>query len=228
MSVPTEPTTQPMTEPTTALRRPPLPTWSFIAMIVVVQVADRMLDGWMEYDRVPGDLPVRQLLRSGQWIGDVAFLAVAVVVLVFALLSTRPRWTNVLLVAYLSVATVNLALNVGALVATADHLEVAHLALLWDVALVYLSTVFVFALWYRLLDSEITGGAFELPPDPARPDRQPGWVDYVFLSFNTNATFGPTAEVVHSRTAKVVMMTQTVISLLVLVVLLGRIVGLGG
>jgi len=213
-------------EPTIDVAPAPLPTWSFIAMIVVVQVADRMLGTWATFDHLPADLPMRDVLRWGQWIGDVAFLAVAVVVIAFALVNSRPRWNTALLVVYLSVATINLALNVGALVATANHLQVAHLALLWDVGLVYLSTVFVFALWYRLLDSEIHGGAFEFPADPARPGWQPGWIDYVFLSFNTNATFGPTAEIVHSRIAKVVMMIQTMISLLVLVVLLARIVGL--
>lgn len=206
---------------------PVLPTWSFIAMIVAVQVADRLLAHQVTFDRLADDVPARDVLRAGQAVGDVVFLAVAVVAVGMVLLHSRPRWINAVLVAYLSVATINLVLNVGAMVATADQMRVAHLALLWDVGLVYLSTVFVFALWYRLLDCELPGGAFEFPVDPARPERRPGWIDYVFLSFNTNATFGPTAEVVHARTAKVAMMVQTVISLLVLVVLVARIVGVG-
>jgi hypothetical protein len=206
----------------------PLPVRSFIAMIVMVQVVDRVLSYRITFGNLPSGGIVRRILESGQAIGDAVFLAVAIVAVVMAVLGTRPRWVNAVLVAYLSIATINLALNVGSLVATADRLRVAHLAMLWDVGLVYLSTVFVFALWYRLLDTELHGGAFEFPVDPGRPDRLPGWIDYVFLSFNTNATFGPTAEVVHARTAKVVMMVQTIISLLVLVVLLARIVGLGG
>jgi hypothetical protein len=240
VSVPPDTVDDPTPAPPTAPARPagpaesegrrlpaPLPVRSFIAMIIVVQIADRVLSYRITFDGLPQGGFVRSMLEWGQAIGDIVFLAVAIVAVVIALLGTRPKWVNAVLVAYLSVATINLALNVGSLVATAGHLREAHLTMLWDVGLVYLSTVFVFALWYRLLDTELPGGAFEFPVDPARPERRQGWVDYVFLSFNTNATFGPTSEVVHARTAKVLMMVQTLISLLVLVVLLARIVGIG-
>ena len=223
-SAPTEP---PPAEPRVG-RPTPLPTWSFIGIIVVVQVVDRLIGRRATFDRFTQAPSLRDTLIGLQVAGDVVFLAVAVVAVVVAAVGSRPRWINAVLVAYLAMATINLSLSVTALVVTADRLRVVHLTLLWDVGLVYVSTVLVFALWYRLLDCELRGGAFEFPTDPARPDRQPGWIDYVFLSFNTNATFGPTAEVVHARTAKVVMMVQTVISLLVLVVLVARIVGLGG
>ena len=43
-----------------------------------------------------------------------------------------------------------------------------------------------------------------------------------------NATFGPTSETVVSRRVKLVMMAQTSLSLLVLLVLVARLVGISG
>ena len=204
-----------------------LPVWPFVLTIVVVQLVDLVLNSRVTFEPLTAERWVRTSLLWVQDTGNLLFLGAAVVLVLVLVLRSRPRWVLAVLVAYLSVATFNLVLNVFALVATAEHNEERRLTLLWDVGLVYLSTVLVFSLWYRLLDTELAGGAFEFPVDPARPDRSPGWIDYVFLSFNTNATFGPTAEVVHARTAKVVMMCQTLLSLLVLVVLVARIVGLG-
>lgn len=48
----------------------------------------------------------------------------------------------------------------------------------------------------------------------------------MFIAFNTNATFGPTVETVTSRRVKVLMMLQTMCSLVVLVVLVARMVSL--
>jgi hypothetical protein len=190
-------------------------------------VLDAVLNSRVTFEPLTAEGWVRASLLWVQDTGNLLFLAAAAALVVVLVLRSKPRWVLGVLVAYLSMATFNLVLNVFALVATAEHNEAARLTLLWDVGLVYVSTVLVFSLWYRLLDTELTGGAFEFPVDPARPDRSPGWIDYVFLSFNTNATFGPTAEVVHARTAKVAMMCQTVLSLMVLVVLVARIVGLG-
>ncbi|CAB4984638.1 unannotated protein [freshwater metagenome] len=56
---------------------------------------------------------------------------------------------------------------------------------------------------------------------------RPKFIDYAFISFNTNATFGPTGETVVSRRVKLVMMFQTSLSLLVLLVLVARLVSSG-
>ncbi len=203
-----------------------LPIWSTAALFVAIQVVDQMLSRRVSLLVLAGDSIQRDAIQSVEAVTDVLFIATTVVVLIAAAVRARPRWMNRIVVAYLALATLNLVLNVGTLVATAQFRPVEELRLLFDLALVYGNTVLVFAVWYRLLDAELEHGAFEFPVDPRRPDRDQGWVDYVFLSFNTNATFGPTAEVVHARTAKVLMMVQTSLSLLVLVVLVARIVGL--
>ena len=220
-----------MDEPVADLRpddhRRLLPVWSTVGLFVALQVIDQLLSRRVTLVVLANEPTRQHAINLVERLTDAAFIVVAVVVVLAALARVRPSWMNRILIAYLVLATANLMLNVVTMIATAQFRPAEQLHLLWDVALVYANTVLVFAVWYRLLDAELEHGAFEFPDDPRRPDRVPGWIEYIFLSFNTNATFGPTVETVHSRIAKVLMMLQTSMSLLILVVLVARIVGLG-
>lgn len=55
---------------------------------------------------------------------------------------------------------------------------------------------------------------------------EPGFVDYLFLAFNTSTAFSPTDAPVLSRWAKALMMIQATISLLVIALLAGRAVNI--
>jgi uncharacterized membrane protein len=50
----------------------------------------------------------------------------------------------------------------------------------------------------------------------------PGFLDYLFLAFNTSTAFSPTDTGFLSRRAKVLMMVQALASLLILAVLVSR------
>ena len=76
-----------------------------------------------------------------------------------------------------------------------------------------------------------TRGAFLFPQmtldGPAGCERDgtpwsPRFIDYVFLAFNTSTAFSPTDAPVLDRWAKVLMMTQAVISLTIIALLIGR------
>ena len=54
----------------------------------------------------------------------------------------------------------------------------------------------------------------------------PTFVDYLFLAFNTSMAFSPTDAPVLSRGAKVLTMTQAVVSVTVIVVLAARAVNI--
>ena len=77
-------------------------------------------------------------------------------------------------------------------------------------------------------------GGFPLSPDdagsghaePLDPDWSPGFVDYLFLAFNTSTAFSPTDSPVLSRWAKVLMMIQSSISLATLALLAARAVNI--
>ena len=50
----------------------------------------------------------------------------------------------------------------------------------------------------------------------------PGFLDYLFLAFNTSTAFSPTDTAVLSQRAKVLMVVQALLSLLILAVLVSR------
>jgi len=204
-----------------------LPVWSTVAMFVAIQVLDQLLSRRVTLVTLADQSVRRGVINGAEVVTDVVFVVVTLVVVAMILGRVRAHWLHRALLVYVGVAVVSLLVNVGTMVATAQFQPAQELGLLWDVALVYANTVLVFAVIYRLLDIELGNTAFEFPEDPSRPDRPTSWVEYVFLSFNTNATFGPTVETVHSRIAKVLMMSQTAMSLTILVVLVARIVGVG-
>jgi len=204
-----------------------LPVWSTVAMFLFIQLIDQLLSRRVSLVTLASQSVRREAIDTAEWITDTVFVVVTLTIVVAVAARMRAAWLNRLLIVYVAVAVLNLVVNVSTMVATAQFQPAQELGLLWDVALVYANTVLVFAVLYRLLDIEMDHTAFEFPEDPARPERQPSWVEYIFLSFNTNATFGPTVETVHSRIAKVLMMSQTAMSLTILVVLVARIVGVG-
>jgi uncharacterized membrane protein len=108
-------------------------------------------------------------------------------------------------------------------------------ALLGDAALLWVINVVTFAVWYW----EIDGGGpaqrrreghvsqdFLFPQmnfdDKTSRARSPGFLDYLFLAFNTSTAFSPTDNAVLSQRAKVLMMVQALLLLLILAVLVSR------
>jgi uncharacterized membrane protein len=103
------------------------------------------------------------------------------------------------------------------------------------------SNILVFASWYWRLDGggpherDLTpghvDGAFLFPQMTMHPEAklaagehewEPNFVDYLFLAFNTSTAFSPTDVPVLSRWAKILMMIQALISLLVIALLAAK------
>ncbi len=124
------------------------------------------------------------------------------------------------------------------------HLEKPQ-ELLQSAAALWLSNILVFASWYWRLDGggphkraqhgDHTKGAFLFPQMTIAPEKKhasgiqewsPNFVDYLFLAFNTSTAFSPTDVPVLSRWAKVLMMLQSLISLLVIALLAARAVNI--
>jgi hypothetical protein len=107
--------------------------------------------------------------------------------------------------------------------------------LLLSAALLWVGNILVFSLWYWELDA---GGPhlrqsgpnastdFLFPQMASTGDRTEGWCpeffDYLFLAFNTSTAFSPTDTMVLARRAKVLMMLQSLISLVTIAVLAAR------
>ena len=104
----------------------------------------------------------------------------------------------------------------------------------------WIVNILVFAAWYWRLDAggpnvrdqrkNHVDGAFLFPQmvlsgKSARAWR-PGFVDYLFLAFNTSTAFSPTDVPVLSRWAKMMMMMQALISLVTVAIVAARAVNI--
>ncbi len=107
--------------------------------------------------------------------------------------------------------------------------------LLRDGALIWGANILVFAIWYWELDcggpharhvKRYSSTDFLFPqfttPDAAETNWSPRFLDYLFLAFNTSAAFSPTDTLILSRPPKVLMMMQSLISIVVVAVLVSR------
>ncbi len=117
--------------------------------------------------------------------------------------------------------------------------------LLLSAASLWITNILVFALWYWRLDAggpyqrdKIPGhcdGAFLFPQmtmskealrDAGQQNWSPNFVDYLFLAFNTSTAFSPTDVPALARWAKVLMMLQSLLSLLIIALLAARAVNI--
>lgn len=154
-------------------------------------------------------------------VSTVLFIVISVALIACVIF----KWNHAfvpLAVTYLAFSVVQVAVNVFSLVISAGHQADVGLAGLWDVAAVYIMTVLVFTFVYALMDIQVPGGAFVWPGRDGEEPPTPNLVDYLFISLNTNATYGPTTEAVMSRKVKLMMALQVIMALLMLTVLIAR------
>lgn len=117
--------------------------------------------------------------------------------------------------------------------------------LLESAALLWISNILVFALWYWRLDAggphrrdaryghpngAILFPQMTLDTDSALydPNWSPDFVDYLFVAFNTSTAFSPTDAPIMTRWAKVLTMIQSLISLTIVALLAARAVNILG
>ena len=124
-----------------------------------------------------------------------------------------------------------------------QHKE-APVELLRSAASIWVTNILVFASWYWRLDGggpnarslrEVhSDGAFLFPQmtqhsgakNSAERGWRPGFVDYLFLAFNTSTALSPADTAVLSRWAKGLMMVQAMISLATIALLAARAVNI--
>jgi len=210
--------------------RHPIHLFAFFVVVLLIQGMDLLLT--IRIEAIGDNAKISEkILRAIGDIADVLFVAVLVLV-VIALVRQRfvasreshSRFTLAVLAIYLVSASLNVLFNMITLVVVPSLRNTSQNWLILDLGLLFASNMLAFSLWYQLADAYLKGGAFDFPPNAAHPDDPPRWVDYLFLSFNTQSTFGPTIEGIRTRPVKVMMMLQTSFSLIVLVVLVARII----
>jgi uncharacterized membrane protein len=170
-------------------------------------------------------------------------LAIIVILMIPILVSHRyGRYdvTRVLTFAANGVITLAMIVSLVLLVrGIPQHLE-SPKALLRSATALWITNILVFALWYWKLDAggplnrerrdDISNSSFLFPQMLSREDQDTSWrphfVDYLFLAFNTSTAFSPTDTAVLSRSAKLGMMVQSLISLAILALLAARAVNI--
>lgn len=144
-----------------------------------------------------------------------------------------------------SIVTLAMIASLALLIDALPEHSVPPRELLRSAAALWFTNIIIFASWYwrldgggpheRALSPGHSDGAFLFPQmtmDPAAKiaagehDWEPNFIDYLFLAFNTSTALSPTDVPVLSRWAKVLMMIQALISLLVIVLLAARAVNI--
>jgi hypothetical protein len=155
------------------------------------------------------------------------------------------RWSKILGYAASSVVTLSVVISLGLLISRLPSHKDTPLQLLRAASALWVCNLLVFACWYWRLDAggphqrslhcSHTDGAFLFPQMVLDPDLRvemgedqwrPGFVDYLFLAFNTSTAFSPTDVPVLSRWAKILMMLQASISLITIAILAARAVNI--
>jgi len=144
-----------------------------------------------------------------------------------------------------TVLTLGLIISVILLIGALPTHKEAPLELLLSAASLWATNILVFALWYWRLDAGgphqrdkragHADGAFLFPQmtmsDQAleatgQENWSPNFVDYLFLAFNTSTAFSPTDVPVLAPWAKLLMMLQSLLSLLIIALLAARAVNI--
>lgn len=144
-----------------------------------------------------------------------------------------------------AVVTADMVWSLGLLIGALPSNNVPPQVLLRSAAALWVTNILVFASWYWRLDAGgpnvrdlrecHTDGAFLFPQMTLNAETReemgeqywsPGFVDYLFIAFNTSTAFSPTDCPVLSRWAKVLMMVQSLISFTTVALLAARAVNI--
>ncbi len=173
-----------------------------------------------------------------------ALIALLLVPTIFAHRSGLSSLNHYLGIGINAIITLALIASVTLLVVTLPKKNETPTALLCSAALLWISNVAVFALWYWRLDGggpnereerkDFGSRSFLFPQMQIEKAQQahygidhwrPYFIDYLFVSFTTSSTFGPTDAPLLARWAKALAIVQTIISLAIVVLLISRAVG---
>jgi len=187
-------------------------------------------------------LPPR-VANHPRWVlpGLAVLLLAGVFVAKSARLERRTRVLRVVSLMLIAVMSFSNAASAGRLVVDLVRGEgIADPAqLLLTGAAIWFTNVIVFGLWYWEFDRggpvERAAGARPYPdflfpqmtsPDLAPVDWEPGFVDYLYVSFTNATAFSPTDVLPMTRWAKVTMLIQSAISVITVALVIARAVNI--
>ena len=200
-------------------------------MVVFVLLVVVILQGSISYSTtfgalspyIPGmeDSPV-----AGGWIG---LRSILITVVLFFWLLTRKRHLFRAIIITNGLLTLGLFINMSALLDSLSRLSSKAVeTLIVDVVLMAVTNILIFSVWYWIIDPP---GIDETKRDDAPwdflfPQRgaslphyeswEPRYTDYLYLAFTASFAFSPTDTLPLTRRAKMLMLFQSVISIVTL------------
>ena len=165
----------------------------------------------------------------------LVIVAVFSIPLLIAVIVEHHQWIRRVSLTMIFLLTMALISSVVFLVVSLFTHVIGATVLFEDALILWSANVIVFATWYWEMDQ---GGPIRRHLNPLQPtdllfpqmtlseglwkEWKPTFADYVFLAFNTSTAFSPTDTLVLSRRIKILMMTQSSISLIIVAVLAAR------
>ena len=201
-----------------------------LALVVAILFLIAITQGGISYTFVLGRLRQRlpidtPLIGGVLWALRGTVLALAIV---FWALNRRRALFNVIVIAN-TFFTAMLLLYTAVLVTVLAGLSSRSVGeLIADVVLIAVSNILIFSIWYWVIDppgivegqDERGPWAFLFPQRasvlPHYESWAPHYVDYVFIAFTTSFAFSPTDTLPLTRSAKMLMLLQSTISVVAL------------
>jgi hypothetical protein len=197
-----------------------IPRWSYLIAILVIGILFSILS--------------ENLTIGPSWLVPlIAFILLFPLSL--AVFRGHHKWTRIIAFSITGLVTLGLVSSVIFLVLNLFSHTVSASILFRNAIILWVTNVLVFSMWYWEIDQ---GGPAVRHVNKLEPvdflfpqlisdaklwsDWKPGYLDYLFLAYNTNTAFSPTDTMVMSRRAKLLMMTQGSISLVIVAILAAR------
>ncbi|MFC5452795.1 DUF1345 domain-containing protein [Paenibacillus aestuarii] len=201
-----------------------VPRWSFFIAIFIIGGLLSVLS--------------ERITIGPSWLIPVITLVLLIPMLI-SIKKSHQKMTRVIALIITGMVTIGLISSVGFLVyGLFTHTNESAMNLLMDAAILWVTNVSVFGAWYWEIDQ---GGPYLRHVSKTQPidflypqmmfesdlwaNWKPTLLDYLFLAFNTSAALGPTDTLVLSRRAKLLMNTQSSISLIIVAVLAAHAIG---
>lgn len=209
----------------------------YVGVLIICQILDYLTTDTLSFIDTQISIGVLGVI----YLEDILALiinAALIVCLLSAFISSK-KTTKHILIYTTGLITLGLVFNVGGLIYSLINQQVQAIFLLFDAALVYISNVLIFTVWYWIIDyrshtnadhEEYNFPAMIFPQNESDFAGYEKWhptlIDFLFLSFNTSSTLGPTDVIILAHRAKLLMMSQVTVSIIILIVLAARAIGI--
>jgi hypothetical protein len=220
------------TTPSAARLRRTSDAWVLLGLVVIEVLTNFLSDDLTIGRLTPSEQLITHRQLYGLWLGFICISLLAAFIL-WAL--NDARWLRVATFLLNGLFTVQLFVaTVLIVVRLIQGTKVSAAHLLVDGLVIFVTNILVFSLWYWYIDSARTrflDTTIDVRWDFLFPQRQasypgyeawqPHFWDYVFLAYTTSVAFTPTDTLPLSRSAKLLMGTQSIVALIAITAVVG-------